>query len=266
MRRPRFVPAVLPRLHLGARPRVGILAVTLSLLALVWVLPAKGAPVVAFQNDFNHDTVDAAPTQYPPLFPPNDYIYFNTSGGSILVRSAVGDLTDQPLELDSATGSAYFKFEAATDATYNDCSSYAVRWRSLIDWGLFYVTVAIRDVDSRLIAALEYRQSRVLSFNGSGNQLATQWTSDVAQLFEVTIDMPTETVSLSIDGVPQPEAQGLPFYQSSATTLEKLIIDGTAGYGLAIDDIEIIGDGCPAAPVEPETWGRVKARYRVARE
>jgi hypothetical protein len=44
--------------------------------------------------------------------------------------------------------------------------------------------------------------------------------------------------------------------------LESLRVEASGGYGLVIDDIEIIGDGCPAAPVEPATWGQVKAQYR----
>ena len=173
-----------------------------------------------------------------------------------------GDLTDQPLEVDNAGASHQFWFRCFLDPTYQDCDTYTVRWRSLMTRGLFYVTVAVRAPNLRLAAGLEYRQGGVLSFNGSGNQLDVGWSTNSSRLFEMTLDMQTETVSLSVDGVPQSAAQGLSFYQSGITMLEQFRVESSGGYGLVIDDIEIIGDGCPAAPVEPATWGRAKAQYR----
>jgi len=81
----------------------------------------------------------------------------------------------------------------------------------------------------------------------------------------MTLDMQAQTVNLSIDGVPDPEAQNLSFYQSGSS-LRRLHISGTGAFALAIDDIEIVGDGCSAVPVEPQTWGWFKTRYRSARE
>lgn len=232
------------------------------ILSLICVQPSVGVPIVAFQNNFNHDTVGAEPSVNPPLDPPGDYMVINDTLGSILVRSSMGDLTDQPLEVDNAGASSQFWFRCTLDPSYQDCETYTVRWRSLMTRGLFYVPVVVRDPSSRLAAGVEYRQGGALSFNGSGNPLDVGWSTNTSQLFEMTLDMTTQTVSLSVDGVPQSAAQGRPFYQSGITMLEQLRVESSGGYGLVIDDIEIIGDGCPAAPVETTTWGRVKASYR----
>jgi hypothetical protein len=242
-------------------PRRAITGAVL-ILSLICVRPTEGAPIVAFQNNFNHDTVGAEPSVDPPLDPSGDYMQVNPVLGSILVRSSMGNLSDQPLEVDNASASGQFSFRCFVDPSYQDCDTYTVRWRSLMTRGLFYVVLAVRDPSQHLAAAVEYRDGGALSFNGSGNPLDVGWSTNTSQLFEMTLDMTTQTVSLSVDGAPQSAAQGLPFYQTGITTLSRLQVECAGGYGLVIDDIEIIGDGCPAAPVETTTWGRVKASYR----
>jgi hypothetical protein len=252
----------LPALVAAARLPKRAIAGAVFLLLLVGVQPAAGVPVVAFQNNFNHDTVGAEPNVNPPLDPAGDYMLVNPVLGSIRVRSDMGDLMDQPLEVDNASASGQFWFRCFLDPLYQDCDTYTVRWRSLMTEGLFYVYLAVRDPSERLAAALEYRQAGALSFNGSGHPLDVGWSTNSAQLFEMTFDMTTQRVSLSVDGAPQSGAQDLSFYQSGITMLESLRVECAGGYDLVIDDIEIIGDGCPAAPVESTTWGRVKAGYR----
>lgn len=244
--------------RVARRPITGAVLI----LSLICVQPTAGAPVAAFQNDFNHDTVGAEPSLDPPLDPPADYMQAQDTLGSILVRSAVGDLTDQPLEVDNAGASHQFWFRCFLDPSYQDCDTYTVRWRSLMTRALFYVVLAVRDPSQRLAAAVEYREAAALSCNGSGNPLDVGWSANTSQLFEMTLDMTAETVSLSVDGVPQSGVQGLSFYQSGITMLEQFRVESAGGYELVIDDIEILGDGCPAVPVEPTTWGRVKAGYR----
>ena len=239
--------------------RTSITAAVMACLLLLGTPPANGIPTVVFQDNFNHDTPGSQPGLDPPLEPPGDVLYIRDWDGSILVSSSEGDLTDQPLKITSG-GNAYFRVEAFVDPDYQDCDTYTVSFRSFVAVTPFFTTVAVRDTSNRLIGSLEYRDARRLSFNGSGNQLATQWTANVGQLFEWTIDMQAMTIDLSIDGVPQPEVQGRPFYQT-ADSFERLAITGTGAWVLVVDDIEIYGDGCSATAVEPVTWGRVKASY-----
>jgi hypothetical protein len=252
------------RLREFRQPGVGILIFLFFVLPLVGVAPVAGVPIVVFQDDFDHDTVGAATTTDPPGDPAGDYLFFNGSGDSILVQSEVNDLTNQSLDLVSS-GDPNFKLYATVDPEYRDCDNYTVRWRSLNHGNVVYVTVVARDTNLAVLGALEYRTMGVLSFNGSGNPLDTEWNVYIAQFFEMTLDMQAQTVNLSIDGVPDPEAQSLPFYQPGSS-LRRLHISGTGACALAIEDIEITGDGCSAVPIEPETWGWVKTRYRSARE
>ena len=81
----------------------------------------------------------------------------------------------------------------------------------------------------------------LLPLSGSGNELSVSYFTNVAQLFEVTLDMESQTASLSVDGEPRPEAQDVPFIQGADTTLKHL--GGDPGlidlYQLAVDDIHI---------------------------
>jgi hypothetical protein len=229
-------------------------------LALV-VSPTMGNEgVLVFQDDFNHDTVGERPNVDPPGPPTGDKLFMNARDGTIAVRDEVGDMTDQPLELNSSGGSPYFRFDAILDPGLMDCDSYTLRWRGMIHSGVFFATIAVRDEDGRLIASLEYRDSSVLSFNGSANRLAPNWFHNLSQLFEITADMNTQKVSLSIDGVPRPEAQDMDFYQS-ATGMEKFIITGTGSYSMVLDDLEFRGFGCPGVAAQDVSWSAVKARF-----
>ena len=232
------------------------------LMLLLATSQATANPVIVFQDNFNHDTPGAEPVLDPPGEPDGDYIYRNRTDGTIQVRSEVGDITDQPLELHSAGGSPYFKLEAHLDPQLQDCATYVVSFRSMSASALFYVTFELRNPDNRLLAALEYRTGSVMSFNGSANTLPLNWFTNISHEFEMSLDMDVQQVSLAIDGQPVEGFQGMDFYQS-AVGLQHLIISGTGAYKMVVDDIMMTGERCPSVTVEMPAWSSIKARYEL---
>ena len=115
-----------------------------------------------------------------------------------------------------------------------------------------------------VLAAVEYRGAFKLTLNGSGNELGVGYTADVPQQFEVVLNMESQTLSLSIDGTPRPEAQDVSFMQSNPTgemDAVRFLFGLTDNYQAVVDDIEVVGTDCGTVPVKPSSWGLLKTRY-----
>ncbi len=219
-------------------------------LALLWAggtAPRATANEVVLHADFDLDSVGQPPTSDLPGDPEGDSISLSTAGGPITVRAEVGDLTDQPLHLDRQEGyRKTFGFRADT-ADHEPCDLYEASWRSLVRQqpGLFAFTFRAHSPPGSsaipLLAALEYRDGGLLTFSGSGRQLSVAYATDVAQLFEVELDMAEGTASLWIDGAAVAEAQDVAFVQGGTTNLRRF--SGEPGlidtYQLAVDDIHV---------------------------
>ena len=220
------------------------------------LLTAAAAPVgaeetVILHADFNSDTLGEKPSTYPPGDPEGDAFGASTVGGPITVESAVADLTDQPILMKrQQIGS--FGFTAYT-ADHPLCGLYQASWHSLMRQRpqFFYFSLLAHNPPGEIVrpvlASVIYRSAgtrRYLTYNTSVSELSVSYDLDVAQLFEVTIDMVSKTTSLSIDGVPVPEVQDRMFNQGAQwDDLSLRSLGGTPGltdtYQLAIDDVHI---------------------------
>lgn len=220
------------------------------------------APVVVLHADFDQDTVDQMPSTDPPGEPDGDSLALYHSAGDILVRSAVGTMTNQPVELSRTGGIGGLRLTARLDPDYTNCSAYTVSFRSMVRSSVFFVYMVLRASDGLIICSLEYRAGGVLSYNTVNNDLSVGYVPDVPQFFEITVDMSSHRTSLSIDGAPIPEAQDMGFSQSADDfATAGPTFGGQYVETMVFDDFHIEATGC-TSPVEPSTWGRVKNTYR----
>jgi hypothetical protein len=178
------------------------------------VFTAIGLPAI-FTATFTSDAVGASPG------PPEIGTWsLSNPDGTILVQAAVGNLTSKPVELTQlgqAAGSV--KLFGTVTGTPPTTGIYVARWRSLVhSANVCFNGVVLRDAGSLILADLDYRPGGQLTYNSnSANVTVGTWAQDVAQLFEITIDLDNHVTSLSIDGVPVTGAQGLAFSDPTGT-------------------------------------------------
>ncbi len=237
------------------------------LLIVVSSASTSGAGIIVFQNDFNHDTVDQNPTSDPPLAPADDTFRYSDGSGSFLVRAAVGDLLDQPLEMvqGSALGSHYIR--AGIGIAHQTCQSFVVSWRSLLRAkSTFFISADFRGSSGALYGSISWRGTAIVFNAGGSNEanLPQGWAPDVSQLFEMKLDMTTDTFSLSLDGVAVPEVQN----QSFRTPGDALVSFGISFGGrgpqtIVVDDLRITGTSCGQVLLDRPTWSGVKARFGI---
>jgi len=222
------------------------LAILPLLASLVVSTAAWATP--AFHADFNLDTPDQPPSTIPPGPPDGDSIRVrphSASDGSVLVRETVGPMTDQPLEIDRLEGGSV-NFEGNLDPALTTCQGYTVSFRAMSSL-TFFTTVTFRGTGGHIISSVEYRGGGVLSYNTSTNPLSVGYFPDQPQLFEITVDMVGRTTSLSIDGVPIPEAQDYPLVLATDAVVLIVSFGGLTPATMVIDDIHVEGTGCPVA-------------------
>lgn len=168
--------------------------------------------------------------------------------GSILVRSAVADLTNKPVEIANIGGEAGTPgLHGIVAGTPPTSGLWVVRWRSVMSaasesgWS---TTITVYDgaLPTSLIATIAYLPGGQLNYGNSfstANRVGT-WTLGESQLFELTIDLDANVVKkLTIDG--DSVTGGRPFEQEAAASLGRIRIGGggTSPNTLGWDDIEI---------------------------
>lgn len=219
---------------------------------------------IVFQNNFSQDTVGEFPGTELPLEPEDDTFQRIQQGGQIVVRAAVGDLIDQPVELiQDQSGSLYIAGIIGTE--HRTCSSYVVSWRSLIrNTSTFFISTEARDSSGLILASVSWRGSTIVYNAALGRDvdLPFGWTVDASQLYEISIDFVARTTSLSVDGVPVAELQNVSFVQSGQNLRWWAFnFGGVGGQSIAVDDMKIAANGCHGVAIEAPSWGAVKARW-----
>ncbi len=223
-------------------------------------LAASGHPTVILHADFDTDSLNLPPSAWLPREPPGDRLQLNTAAGSILVKGSIGGLTSQPVEASMTGGTGGVDVQGFVAGQPPTFGRWTASWRSLAKSGsVCFASMTFRDSSANIIAALEYRPSGILDFNDlfTATGIGVAWTADVAQNFELTVDLSAKATSLSIDGAPVATAQSMPFYQIAAANLNYmgLEIGCTTSQGYALDDMDIraIGLGGPfALPIVTE--------------
>jgi hypothetical protein len=233
--------------------------------AVLLVAPVAlvSAQTVALNANFNQNTVGEQPPADLPGDPVGDFLAFGSNAaGVITVVDQNGPMTDQPLLMDRKI-SGLFSFTANLAPDLVSCETYVVRWTSMVDREVFTFGINLVGGGGNL-AALEYDEAFVINMNGFQNPTSVAYQANVPQDFEVTVDMVAKKTSLSIDGVPVPEAQNLNFISfNAAGTFEYLIFSGSSveNWDFIIDDLQVIAT-CGSTPAIPTTWSLLKAKYR----
>jgi len=187
-----------------------------------------------FKADFTFDALNA----YPGT-PTIGSWTGNQSAGTIRVRGNVGWMFGMPVELTQYAG-----LTGGVDLTGKiRCTSapstgvVVVDWRSLVHSATVPSgAIVLRDDQSRILAAVEYRANGVLTFNGK-SVLGLTWVKDVPNKFRIRLDLTGHKSSLYVDGVLR--LASIPFLQTSATNLWRIGMElgGTSAQSLAWDDI-----------------------------
>jgi hypothetical protein len=185
-----------------------------------------------------------------------------SSSNRAIVQESFGVMTDQPLVLDRrTTGSTTIKGHVAPGLT--SCDVYVVRWTGMITEATDNVQIQLHNDVTANLGTLHYRPEGDLAYNGFGNVLSVGYEPNVPQVFEITVEVPNGTTSLSIDGVPVPEAQNKPNVQNNSTDSFESMIFAIAGLEYeeyVIDDFLITATGCDV-PTEKSSWSKLKANY-----
>jgi hypothetical protein len=245
------------------RPRSTVRSLPLAVF-LVWTTASSAAPVVGLHADFDLDAVGQEPATDPPGDPDEDSLRLYTQGGSVLVQDSFGDLMDQPVVVTRSRNGYGIGLGGLVDPDQRFCSFYTVSWRSLVDRNVQFFYMSFSSSNSQILGSVEYRLNGVDSVNGSTNEIPVGYVPNVAQFFEVELDLQTKTLNLSIDGVPVPEAQGIRFINVGPDGLRYV---GTGFgmldlYSIAIDDLHVEASGCPGVAIEQRSWGALKGTYR----
>ena len=199
-----------------------------------------------FNAPFDADTVGSPPDTSLPGLPLGDSISLNTPAGYILVRSAVGDLTNQPVEVRMTQGTGGVDLRGTVAGTPPSSGRWLASWRGLVQKGSgpnIFATMNFRDSSGLVLAGVEYRESGVIDFNSlfTGAGIGVAWAEEVSQLFEVLIDLNKKTASLSIDGTPVASCQNINFGQPAASNLAHMNFEVgyTTGQAFALDNMTI---------------------------
>jgi hypothetical protein len=222
-------------------------------------MSAYPATLVACHFDFSNDSVGQPPSMDPPGIPDGDSASHLGAMGTATVLASSGSLTEQPLELQRASGIGWFHFRFNVDPDMQDCERYTVTWRSLLKDEPYFINIAARSTSAVIMGNIEYRPDGVLSRTGS-SPLSVGWAYWTDQLFEFTIDNEAHQFSVSIDGDPVPEIQDVLI---SSGSLESLSFEfgGVVASSIVVDDVHIVAD-CENVAAESTCWGSIKSWYR----
>jgi hypothetical protein len=195
------------------------------------------APTI-FDATFTSDALDAAPGT-PEI---GTWTSTGTAAGTVLVRAAVGDLTQKPVELDQIgglTGGVHLFGSVAGRARASGV--YAARFRMLWHTEAAGGVFVLRDTGGLVLCSLGVGPLPVLRLNNAILD-GVSWTPDVAQSYEITVDLNANVCSLKVNDVAAAGAQGVPFFQSAAANLQSVELShgGTFAQTSAWDDIRVV--------------------------
>ncbi len=218
-------------------------AITLVAGLVAVLCTAASAEAQLFEAAFGNDEVNFSPGT-PDV---GTWSTISTAGGTILVRAGLGDLTDKPVELER-TGRYGLAIVGSIVGTPPTSGVFTAQWRALVHKGSYGGTVSLFSTDGRLIASVAHAPNQLLIYNNSGVPgTGVSWATDIAQRFEVDIDLVNKETSLRIDGVPVKD--NAPFADEGAADMNRiaLTIGGTKTISFVVDDIEIAPSrGCGA--------------------
>lgn len=234
----------------------------LAQLLIPVVLPASASmgQIVAFQADFNLDAIGEQPSSDPPGDPLGDEILITTSGGILTVEASFGVMNDKPVVLDRRS-SGSLNLRTHLDPALQNCQTYKARWTAMLNEVTDNVSIGAYS-QTGLMGALYYDDGGVLLYNLVA--LETGYQANVPQTFELTVDIPAKTTSLSIDGYADPNAQNVPFSLLNYTETFMRLFFSLGGFDyeeFAIDDIEIVATECSVS-ADPTSWSAMKSRYQ----
>jgi FlgD Ig-like domain len=225
------------------------LAITLLALLAVPILswatsaaPGDTASTVVLEANFNGDAIGLSPDTSLPGGPPGDFLTLNTTAGTILVSSAIDGLTLKPVEMKQSNTAGGLELRAWTAPQPPGCERATVRWRSLARDAnpVFLMRCAVRSASGDVIASVDYRPSRVLTYN-LGSTIPVPYVNNRAQQFTIVVDFVNASTSLSIDGVAVPGFQNVPFL-SPATSAASISYAGDESHpqSLVLDDVSVV--------------------------
>ncbi len=201
--------------------------------------PVVLQPETLFRATFSSDAVNSPPGN-PEV---GMWSSLSAADGTILVRSSVGALTNKPLEVNHFGPSPGSPNMVGTFAGNPASSGLVVaRWGSLVHSSNAEFGFILFSGAGGVVANLDYRQLGRITLNSQTNVIGS-WTRDVAQTFEMTIDMDKRTTSLKINQIAVPGAQAVPFKSPSGpAALEQITIHagGSTPEVHAWDDIEVM--------------------------
>ena len=230
--------------------RTMALGTALAMVAMVFsALPAGGSPGsggLMFHAHYDNDTVDSLPDTSLPGPPTGDSLVLNTPAGYIMVRSAIGDLTNQPVEVRMTGGTGGVDLRGTVAGTPPSSGVWIASWRGLVQsgsWPSIFGPMIFRDSSNLILAGVAYRENGEIDFNDlfTGSGIGVTYTPDVSQYFELTIDLDVKVTSLSIDGVPVALCQNTNYYEAGASDLAHMNFEVgyTTEQAFALDDMKI---------------------------
>ena len=199
-----------------------------------------------FSATFSDDAVDMPPGM------PDVGTWQDRISPTILVRSAVGDLTDKPVELDQIEGVIGGQRLAGSPTFTPTSGQWVVSWRSLVQsTNVFFAVVTLRQPPfGDPLGSVAYRPGGVLTRGFEVDPLPVSWTRGVSQFFEMTIDLDNRLLSLSIDGASVQGFQNVPFDRPGTVLgLVSMELGGTFAQTFAWDDIKIVRKVPAGVPV-----------------
>lgn len=222
-----------------------------------------GAQQVVLQANFDGDTVGQEPDKTLPGGPAGDSLRLWTSGGDITVVDHYGVMSNQPLQLHRKSLDT-FGANFLVDPDFKNCGVYTIRWTSMLLTSVQFFYFNFVSPNSRVLGSVGFRPNGQMTASGSQNVLATVYTPGTPQQFEVRIDIVNQTMDVIIDGVPDPQGQGLRPVQAGGTGLIGLApaFGMTDMYSVILDDLEVTAESCPGVATEPVSWSALKAQYR----
>lgn len=243
------------------------------ILIIVTASLAKAEDFVVMHADFNADTAGAWPGLDPTGDPAGDSIWFYnyTDPSSAIVQSSLYELTDKPLVVSRLSGShiqVYYSF----DPEHIDCNSYTVGFDAMAGNPLEYAYFTFREEGLRVFMSMGFADDPRLDISGqgpvtlhnSGETTSVRWYEADALHFEYEIDLVGKTYSMSIDGVPVPEAQNHGFSvgnQDGTFAHMSMQFGGLNDAVMAIDNLYVIAHCGTKVAAESKTWGSVKANW-----
>jgi len=187
-----------------------------------------------FKGDFASDGVNA----YPGA-PTIGSWTGSQSAGTIRVRSSTGGLFNKPVELTQYAGfSGGVSLNGKLRCTSAPSTGVVViDWRSLVHSATAsFGAIVLRDDQSRILGAVEYRANGVVTYNGI-TVPGVAWVKDIPRQFRIRLDLTGRKSSLYVDG--QLKLVSIPYFQTSATNLWRVSMElgGTSAQSFAWDDI-----------------------------